>query len=1004
MKDVMIMLRQKMFILILVACFFFARTPDALCTSPSPIVYVTGDSSGDYICDGKSDQVQINEALNFVTNNTTYSTVHLKGPFTYVIDDTILIGNNTILEGDSSAVIKLANHVNWPSMKPLIQQMNYSGNSNITVRGFEVDVNYDGNSEILLGRGYYNVMYFVRCNNVKVYNMYMHDGNGDGLRINTGNNIQFYNNTINKLGHDCLFAIQCNNVEAWNNRITCRTNSALRISNSNNVKLHDNFIDSFHHWSAGGPGIQIEKGPDSLKRTAIVNDIEVYNNTISNSFGPGIWLTDGDSSSIGDEGEGIRIHNNIFYCAGTNPSINWVGGIVQNGFNGIFIENNVFDGCYGAAVYLMSPPKYLPEGGFKDTVRNNIIVNTQKRINNSNGTGYAVINDFPQTYNLVLQNNNLYNNIGGDYINCTSTTDMYVNPLFADLKNHDYHLLSVAGRWNGEKWVKDRVSSPCIDAGYPYSDYSKEPKPNGNRINIGPDGNTIYASKSENTQTPVCYDASFSDEVTSENVPLKEDITNITAEAPLLNETKITTNVSMKRFPAIYDDRIVWQDYRNGYPANASWDIYMYDLSTSNETRITTNESWQENPAIYGDRIVWEDGRNGNNEIYLYSISAGKETRITNDESVCTNPAIYNDKIIWEERRAGINHDICMYNISSHKELRITNGKSDNIHPAIYGDYIVWERSSGGLHDIFMYTISTCKETQITKNGKAYNPAIYGNRIVWEDHRLADKYDLSSSDIFEFDISTHKETQISTSGRASSSAIYGDRIVWHDFRNGNDNIFMHDLSTSKEIQITTNKSEQEFPSIFGDRIVWQDYRDVPYKANIYVCTVSYPPVANFYASPISGDKPLTVAFTDKSTESPATWKWNFGDGNTSAYKNPEHVYSREGKYSVSLTVTNPAGNNTVRKSNYIAVNSPKVPVAAFSASLTSGKAPLTVIFTDKSINNPTSWSWDFGDRSTSMVENPTHKFSKAGKYTVKLTVKDLKGSNSVVKTNYIIVK
>ncbi|MDQ1253570.1 MAG: right-handed parallel beta-helix repeat-containing protein [Euryarchaeota archaeon] len=998
------MLRQKMSILILVACFFLASTPTALCTSSPTIIYVAGDSSGDYICDGKSDQVQINQALNFVANNTAYSTVHLKGPFTYVIDDTILIGNNTTLEGDSSAVIKLANHVNWPSMKPLIQQISNSGNSNITVRGFEVDVNYDGNSEILLGRGYYNVMYFIRCTNVKVYDMYMHDGNGDGLRINTGKNIQFYNNTINKLGHDCLFALQCNNVEAWNNRITCRTNSALRISNSNNVKLHDNFIDSFHHWSAGGPGIQIEKGPDSLKRTAIVNDIEVYNNTISNSFGPGIWLTDGDSSSTGDEGKGIRIHNNIFYCVGTNPSINWVGGIVQNGFNGIFIENNVFDGCYGAAVYLMSPPKYLPEGGFKDTVRNNIIVNTQKRINDSNGTGYAVINDFPQTYNLVLQNNNLYNNVGGNYKNCTSTTDIYVNPFFADRKNHDYHLLSTAGRWNGVKWVKDKVSSPCIDAGYPYSDYSKEPEPNGNRINIGPDGNTIYASKSENTQTPICRDAGFSGEVTSENVLLKEAITNITAGTPLLNETKITTNVSMKRFPAIYGDRIVWQDYRNGSPANASWDIYMYDLSTSNETRITTNESWQENPAIYGDRIVWEDGRSGNNDIYLYSISSGKETRITNDESVCTNPAIYNDKIIWEERHAGVNHDICMYNISSRKELRITNGKSDNIHPAIYGDYIVWERSSGGLHDILMYTISTRKVTQITKNGKAYNPAIYGNRIVWEDHRLADKYDLSSSDIFKYDLSTHKETQISTSGRASSSAIYGDRIAWHDFRNGNDNIFMYDLSSSKEIQITTNKSEQEFPSIFGDRIVWQDFRDVPYKPNIYMCTVISPPAANFYASPKSGDKPFTVAFIDESTGSPATWEWNFGDGTTSTYKNPKHVYSKGGKYSVSLKVTNPAGNHTLTKSNYITVNSPKAPVAAFSASLTSGKAPLTVIFTDKSINNPTSWSWDFGDKSTSTVKTPTHKFSKAGKYTVKLTVKNSKGSNSVVKTSYIIVK
>ena len=89
--------------------------------------------------------------------------------------------------------------------------------------------------------------------------MYMHDGHGDGLRIKYGKNIQFYNNTIDKLGHDGLLQLNAHNVEAWNNKITCRTNSALRIWNSNNVKFHDNVIDSFYHRSAGGPGIQIEK-------------------------------------------------------------------------------------------------------------------------------------------------------------------------------------------------------------------------------------------------------------------------------------------------------------------------------------------------------------------------------------------------------------------------------------------------------------------------------------------------------------------------------------------------------------------------------------------------------------------------------------------------------------------------------------------------------------------------------------------------------------------------
>ncbi len=101
-----------------------------------------------------------------------------------------LIGSNTILEGDSTAVIKLVDHAGWATMKPLIQQMSSSGNNNIIIRGFEVNVNHDGNTEFAKGKGYYNVIYFLYCKNVKVYNMYMHDGHGDGLRIKYGENNQ----------------------------------------------------------------------------------------------------------------------------------------------------------------------------------------------------------------------------------------------------------------------------------------------------------------------------------------------------------------------------------------------------------------------------------------------------------------------------------------------------------------------------------------------------------------------------------------------------------------------------------------------------------------------------------------------------------------------------------------------------------------------------------------------------------------------------------------------
>ena len=70
------------------------------------------------------------------------------------------------------------------------------------------------------------------------------------------------------------------------------------------------------------------------------------------------------------------------------------------------------------------------------------------------------------------------------------------------------------------------------------------------------------------------------------------------------------------------------------------------------------------------------------------------------------------------------------------------------------------------------------------------------------------------------------------------------------------------------------------------------------------------------------------------------------------------------------------------------------PVADFSASVTSGNAPLTVQFTDKSTGSPTSWSWDFnndGVADSSVANPPAYIYSTPGTYVAKLTVSDANG-------------
>ena len=78
-------------------------------------------------------------------------------------------------------------------------------------------------------------------------------------------------------------------------------------------------------------------------------------------------------------------------------------------------------------------------------------------------------------------------------------------------------------------------------------------------------------------------------------------------------------------------------------------------------------------------------------------------------------------------------------------------------------------------------------------------------------------------------------------------------------------------------------------------------------------------------------------------------------------------------------------------------------VADFSADNTFGNLPLTVNFTDLSLNNPKTWLWNFGDGNTSTSQNPQHTYTAVGVYTVSLTVGDGITTNAKVKTDYITV-
>jgi len=84
-------------------------------------------------------------------------------------------------------------------------------------------------------------------------------------------------------------------------------------------------------------------------------------------------------------------------------------------------------------------------------------------------------------------------------------------------------------------------------------------------------------------------------------------------------------------------------------------------------------------------------------------------------------------------------------------------------------------------------------------------------------------------------------------------------------------------------------------------------------------TIPAEPIASFQPSSTNTCVSNNITFNDFSTNSPTSWGWNFGDGNTSTQQNPSHTYAIAGIYSVELTVSNTIGFNTT--SVQIVVNS-----------------------------------------------------------------------------------
>lgn len=166
---------------------------------------------------------------------------------------------------------------------------------------------------------------------------------------------------------------------------------------------------------------------------------------------------------------------------------------------------------------------------------------------------------------------------------------------------------------------------------------------------------------------------------------------------------------------------------------------------------------------------------------------------------------------------------------------------------------------------------------------------------------------------------------------------------------------------------------------------------------------------DFTGSVTSGNAPLSVTFTPTITGGEGvalTYSWDFGDSTTSTEQQPVKVYGSAGTYTVVLSVTEEFGGNiTKTRTNYITVSAAPALAVDFSGSPTSGQVPFTVDFTSTVSGGAggNTYSWNFGDSTTSTQANPSKQYTAAGTYTVSVQVTDsLSATDTETKTNYIV--
>ncbi len=363
--------------------------------------------------------------------------------------------------------------------------------------------------------------------------------------------------------------------------------------------------------------------------------------------------------------------------------------------------------------------------------------------------------------------------------------------------------------------------------------------------------------------------------------------------------TQLTDSTITKDFVMVNDGYAIWRSNSDS--------LFSYDGIHKPIKFLDTVQA--ENPYLAGGSVGFHGRRTTVNDIiqyaWLYEIQKAKLTRLSSDSGFTGNVLCSANTACW---RSGQTEKLMYYDGTATVSL------SDSVAGEDYSyrnGKIVWSERRSGVWQIMLYDVARKAKSQITSGPSSkVNPMTDGQCVVWYEDPVQ-VVTIVTGDMWYYNIA---------SGRASFVARTKYRVgVWNWMSNGkiawlhDGNITVFDGNVIN--QLSTNDGFRVYSGLYLDHdfLVWKRAIAPGSVSGGDIFRQKLTSHAAFDAVNIGGAVPLTVSFTNRSWEGMQGYTWDFGDGTTSHEANPTHTYLTPGRFTVTLTVTGPTGQDSERK-------------------------------------------------------------------------------------------